>query len=72
MFRELGCFNVVRVENVDEEGYVQDDFKDIKYGGFLTVTQSGADQTLIDGIKLASENNFTCFNIVNAESSPIP
>jgi hypothetical protein len=38
MFRELGCFNIVRVENVDEEGYTPDDFRDIKYGGFLTVT----------------------------------
>lgn len=71
IFRELGVFDVVRVENLDQTLYTPQDFKPIKYGGFLTVSQSGSDPALADAIKIAYEHDFTCFNIVNVENSPI-
>ena len=53
MFRELGTFDVVRVEILDQTLYTPLDLKPIKYGGFLTVSQSGSDPALMDAIKLA-------------------
>ena len=47
------------------------DFKDIKYGGFLAVSQSGESKELADALELAYQHNFTCTNIVNVEDSPI-
>ena len=47
------------------------DFKDIKYGGFLAISQSGEGPKLAEALKLAYEMNFTCTNIVNVEDSPI-
>lgn len=43
----------------------------MKYGGFLTLTQSGSDKDLQDALALAFKNNMTCFNVVNMENSPI-
>jgi glucosamine 6-phosphate synthetase-like amidotransferase/phosphosugar isomerase protein len=71
IFRELGVFDVVRVENLDQTLYTTLDLKPIKYGGFLTMSQSGSDPALLEAIKLAYEHDFTCFNIVNVENSPI-
>lgn len=49
----------------------QRDFKDIKYGGFLTVSQSGKGEALLKSLSHAFKNNLTCFNIINIEDSPL-
>jgi glucosamine 6-phosphate synthetase-like amidotransferase/phosphosugar isomerase protein len=69
IMRELKIFNTVKVtisHNITEK-----DFKDYKYGGFLTVSQSGKGEHLLRALSLAYKHNLTCFNIVNIEDSPI-
>jgi len=46
-------------------------FKELKYGGFLTVSQSGKGEQLMKAMRLAFDHHLTCFNIVNIEDSPI-
>jgi len=67
--RELGIFNTVRI--IDPMEISHRDFKDIKYGGLLTLSQSGDDKDLIEALRLAYKSNLTCFNVVNQENSPI-
>ncbi len=67
--RDLGIFNTIRVVNPKELSDA--DFKDVRYGGFLTLSQSGDDENLIQGMRMAYKNNLTCFNVVNSENSPI-
>lgn len=67
--RELGTFNTIRL--VTPHDFSQQDVRDMKLGGFLTLTQSGNDKDLISALRLAYKNNLTCFNIVNEENSPI-
>lgn len=67
--RELGIFNTVKITN--SANITIKDFKDMKYGGFLTVSQSGKGDHLLRALKLAYENHLTCFNIVNIEDSPL-
>ena len=67
--RQLGIFDTIRVADPQELRSI--DIKNIKYGGFLTLSQSGAGKPLTKALKLAYENNLTCFNIVNVEDSPI-
>ena len=69
IMRELEIFNSV---HVFEPHKIQPNlFKNLNYGGFLTVTQSGENQSLIDMLKSAFKSHLTCFNIVNVENSPI-
>lgn len=67
--RQLGVFDTIRV--ADPQDLKANDFKDIKYGGFLTLSQTGSGKTLTKALRLAYENHLTCFNIVNIEDSPI-
>ena len=67
--RELSIFNSVDV--FDPQVIKETMFEDRKYGGLLTVTQSGSGKPLIEALKLAYRSNQTCFNLVNVESSPI-
>mmetsp|Transcript_10296 Transcript_10296/g.15729 ORF Transcript_10296/g.15729 Transcript_10296/m.15729 type:complete len:227 (+) Transcript_10296:1094-1774(+) len=69
IMRDLGIFNTVRVINPKELS--ASEFKDVRYGGFLTLSQSGNDEHLISGLRLAYKSNLTCFNVVNSENSPI-
>lgn len=69
IFKQLGIFDTIRV--CDPADLRKVDFKDIKYGGFLAVSQSGEGKDLMAALKLAYEHNFTCMNIVNVEDSPI-
>ena len=43
----------------------------LRFGGLLTLTQSGSGSELIKVLKNAYEKNLTCFNVVNVENSPI-
>ena len=65
----MDIFNTVTV--VEPEAFNECILKDLKYGGFLTISQSGQDLQLIKALRLAYLNNLTCFNIVNSENSPI-
>jgi len=69
IMRELGVFNIVRVMMPHE--IRPTDLKDIKYGGFLSLSQGGCSSTVIEAVKNAYRANLTCFNIVNVENSPI-
>jgi glucosamine 6-phosphate synthetase-like amidotransferase/phosphosugar isomerase protein len=69
IMRQLGIFDTVRI--IQPHALTQKDFKDMKYGGYLTLSQSGSGQSLTNALKLAYQNHLTCFNIVNVEDSPI-
>ena len=69
IMRHLGVFDTVKTD--EAKNFKKIDFKDLKYGGFLTVSQSGYGQHLSDALKMAYESHLTCFNIVNVEDSPI-
>lgn len=67
--RQLEIFNTIRC--IDSDEIMKQDFVDMKYGGFLSITQSGEDKNIIKAMKMAYKNNLTCFNVVNVENSPI-
>jgi fructoselysine-6-P-deglycase FrlB-like protein len=69
IMRELRVFNTVKVKSSTDIS--EKDFNDYKYGGFLTVSQSGKGGDLLRALKKAYENHLTCFNIVNIEDSPL-
>ena len=67
--KELGIFNSV---NVYQPAQISANYlRDLKYGGFMTVTNSGDGTNLLEAFKLAYSNKLTCFNVVNTENSPI-
>lgn len=43
----------------------------MKLGGYLTLSQSGESQVLLNAIKMAKQAELTCINVVNVEDSPI-
>jgi glucosamine--fructose-6-phosphate aminotransferase (isomerizing) len=69
IMKELEIFETIRV--VNPSGFSEKDLKDIRHGGFLTLTQSGNHKDLCNALRLAYSHNLTCFNIVNEENSPI-
>jgi glucosamine 6-phosphate synthetase-like amidotransferase/phosphosugar isomerase protein len=69
IMRELKIFNTVRVNYASS--ITEKCFRDYKYGGFLTVSQSGKGGDLLRALRKAYENHLTCFNIVNIEDSPL-
>ena len=69
MMRDLEIFNSVSVFDPSEINPLM--LSDLRYGGFMSVTQSGSGKAAIDALKLAYAKNLTCFNVVNTESSPI-
>jgi len=70
IMRELEIFNTIRVIDTATP-MTKSDFNEIKYGGFLTISQSGKATNLCEALKLAYKHNLTCFNIVNMEDSDI-
>lgn len=69
IMKELDIFNTIRISDPSE--LKPNDFKEMKYGGFLTLTQSGNGKDLAEALRMAYKNDMTCFNIVNMENSPI-
>jgi hypothetical protein len=49
--KELNCFNTVRV--FDGHDLRRGDLERLRYGGYLTLSQSGESQALINNLKLA-------------------
>ena len=47
------------------------DLERLKYGGLITLSQSGDSKNLINGIIQAIKLGITCINVVNVEDSPI-
>ena len=67
--RHLRIFNSVKV--MPGEQMCKKEIEKLRYAGFLTLSQSGDAQNLIDGITTASKLGVTCINVVNVEDSPI-
>lgn len=67
--KTLGCFNTVRV--FDGHDVQKGDLKRLENGGYLTLSQSGESNYLIEALKTAKELGLTCINVVNVEDSPI-
>ena len=63
IFKQLKIFNTVRVVTPYDVNPLL--LKNMKHGGFLTVSRNGGDLNLVKAIKLAYTNDFTCMNIVN-------
>lgn len=51
IMRQLEIFNTIRCIDADEID--KKDFVDMKHGGFLSITQSGADKNIIKAMKMA-------------------
>jgi glucosamine 6-phosphate synthetase-like amidotransferase/phosphosugar isomerase protein len=69
LMKHLQVFNTVKCVGSDELG--KSNIDKIKYGGFLTLSQSGDDKNLIQGLINATRSGVTCINVVNVEDSPI-
>lgn len=69
LMRHLQIFNSVRVLSGPEMNARE--VQSLKYAGFLTLSQSGDDKSLINGIITASKLGVSCINVVNVEDSPI-
>ena len=69
LMRHLRIFNSVKV--LPGEQMCKKEIEKLRYAGFLTLSQSGDAQNLIDGITTASKLGITCINVVNVEDSPI-
>jgi glucosamine 6-phosphate synthetase-like amidotransferase/phosphosugar isomerase protein len=69
LMKELNCFNTVRV--FDGHDLRKGDLERLRYGGYLTLSQSGESQALINNLKIAKQLDLTCINVVNVEDSPI-
>lgn len=67
--KELKIFNTVRV--FDGHEIKRGDLERLRFGGYLTLSQSGESQVLINALKTAKELELTCINVVNVEDSPI-
>jgi glucosamine 6-phosphate synthetase-like amidotransferase/phosphosugar isomerase protein len=67
--RHLEIFNTVNV--LSPEKITTDALQNLRYAGFLTLSQSGNDKRLINGIIKASKLGVSCINVVNVEDSPI-
>lgn len=69
MMRHLRIFNSVKVLSGDEMS--KQEMQNLRYAGFLTLSQSGDAKNLIDGIITAAKLGVSCINVVNVEDSPI-
>lgn len=69
LMKELRIFNTVRV--FDGHELKRGDLERLRFGGYLTLTQSGESPALISALKTAKELELTCINVVNVEDSPI-
>ena len=69
IMKVLKCFTTVKV--FEGHDIKKGDLERLKFGGYLTLTQSGQSSHLIKALNLAKQLNLTCFNVVNVEDSPI-
>ena len=70
IMKQLRCFNTVKVFDANE--IRKTDLQKLgPQGGYLTLSQSGESQVLLQALKWAKEAELTCINVVNAEDSPI-
>ena len=69
IMRHLRIFDTVRVICGEENS--KREIEGVKHAGFMTLSQSGEMQNLIDGIIEATKLGVSCINIVNVEDSPI-
>lgn len=69
IMKTLKIFNTVKV--FDGHDIKTGDLEKLKFGGYLTLTQSGSSPFLINALKEAKRLNLTCFNVVNVEDAPI-
>jgi D-arabinose 5-phosphate isomerase GutQ len=67
--KELNIFNTVKV--FEGHDLRKGDLERLRFGGYLTLSQSGESQALINGLKMAKELDLSCINVVNVEDSPI-
>ena len=65
--KHLKCLNTVKV--FDANDLRESDLEYLKYGGYLTLSQSGSSKYLVNGYKMAKKLNLTCINVVNVEDS---
>ncbi len=59
---QLGVFETIQV--IDSHMLKKDMLPD-KFGGMVSLSQSGEDQVLLNNVQLALENEMECFNITN-------
>lgn len=69
VMRELKVFNTVRV--FDGFELKRGDLERLRFGGYLTLSQSGESLVLVNALKMAKELELSCMNVVNVEDSPI-
>lgn len=69
LFKQLKVFDTVRVVSPHDVNPLL--FKNIKQGGFLTVSKNGGDANLVKAVKLAYMSELTCMNVVNQVNSPV-
>ena len=69
IMKKLNCFNTVKVFHGNE--ITKGDLERLKFGGYLTVSQSGSSQKLVNALKMAKDLDLTTFNVVNVVDSPI-
>lgn len=71
VMRYLGVFNSVRV--FEGHDLTPSDLQPLSSGtgGYLTLTQTGASESLIYGVSLAQTLNIPCIAAVNIEEAPL-
>ena len=69
IMRQLRTFNTVKV--ISGEDMSKRELESLRYAGFMTLSQSGDSQHLLNGIIQATKLGVSCINIVNVEDSPI-
>ena len=58
-------------KNVNSIKKLKGDLDKLKFGGYLTLSQSGSSKYLVKALQTARELNLTCINVVNVEDSAI-
>jgi fructoselysine-6-P-deglycase FrlB-like protein len=69
IMKQLKCFNTIKV--FDGNDIKKGDIERLKFGGYLTLSQSGTSKYLVNALKIARELELTCINVVNVEDSAI-
>jgi len=69
LMKHLNVFNTIKV--VSGDNIKDKDLEKLKYGGYLSLTQSGDQKNMINGVIKATKLGVTCINVVNVEDSPI-
>ena len=67
--KHLNVFNTIKVVSGDQ--IREKDIEKLRYGGYLSLSQSGDSKNLINGVIKATKLGVTCINVVNVEDAPI-